>query len=80
MLASIMYKVYNNTLPERLTSLLGIRNTVNKNNLRRMNNFSITRYNSELGRNRVSYGGPIDGVYDEKCVCYAQVAASLCHI
>lgn len=35
-LASAMYQVYHNTLPEQLTSLLGICNTVNKYDLRRM--------------------------------------------
>ena len=54
-----MYQVYNDTLPEQLTSLLGIRNTVNKYKLRRMNDFSLIRYNSELGRNSVRYRGPM---------------------
>ena len=58
-LASIMYQVYDHSLPEQLTSLLGTRNVDNKYKLRRMNDFSLICYNSVLGRNSVRYRGPI---------------------
>jgi len=58
-LASIMYQVFNNSLPDQLTSLLGTRYNDNNYKLRRSNDFSLIRYNSLLGRNSVRYRGPI---------------------
>jgi hypothetical protein len=58
-LASIMYQVFHNSLPDQLTGLFEIRNTDNNYNLRRINDFSNVRYNSNLGRNSVRYRGPI---------------------
>lgn len=58
-LASIMYQVFHNSLPDQLTALFEIRNTDNNYNLRRINDFSHVRYNSNLGRNSVRYRGPI---------------------
>ena len=58
-LASIMYQVFHNSLPDQLTALFEIRNTDNNYNLRRINDFSHVRYSSNLGRNSVRYRGPI---------------------
>ena len=52
-LASIMYQVFNNSLPDQLTSLLGTRYNDNNYKLRRSNDFSL------LGRKSVRYRGPI---------------------
>ena len=54
-----MYQVFNNSLPDQLTSLLGTRYNDNHYKLRRSNDFSLIRYNSLLGRNSVRYRGPI---------------------
>ena len=58
-LASIMYQVFHNSLPDQLTALFEIRNTDNNYNLRCINDFPHVRYNSNLGRNSVRYRGPI---------------------
>ena len=58
-LASIMYQVYHNTLPDQLTALFETRNSDNNYNLRRSITFSHIRYNSNLGRISVRYRGPI---------------------
>ena len=58
-LASIMYQVYHNSLPDKLTALLEIHNNENSYNLRRINDFSQLRYNGNLGRNSLRYRGPI---------------------
>ena len=58
-LASIMYQVFHNSLPDQLTALFETRNTDNNYNLRRINDFSHVRYNCNLGRNSVRYRGPI---------------------
>ena len=54
-----MYQVFHNSLPDQLTALFEIRNNDNNCNLRRINDFSHVRYNSNLGRNSVGYRGPI---------------------
>ena len=46
-------------LSEQLTSLLGIRDTVNHYKLRCMKDFSLIQYNSELGRKSVRYRDPM---------------------
>ena len=58
-LASIMYQVFHNSLPDQLTALFKTRNTDNSYNLRRINDFSHVRYNCNQGRNSVRYRGPI---------------------
>ena len=58
-LASIMYQVFHNSLPDQLTALFETRNTDNTYNLRRINDFSHVRYNCNLGRKSVRYRGPI---------------------
>jgi len=58
-LVSITYQVFHNSLPDQLTALFEVRNTDNNYNLRRINDFSNVRYNSNLGRNSVRYKGPI---------------------
>ena len=54
-LASIMYQVFHNSLPDQLTALFETRNTDNTYNVRRINDFSHVRYNCNLGRNSVRY-------------------------
>ena len=58
-LASIMYQVFHNSLPDQLIALFETSNTDNNYNLRRINDFSHVRYNCNLGRNSVRYRGPI---------------------
>lgn len=55
-----MYQVYDHSLPEQLTSLLGTRNVDNNFELRCMNGDSfLIRYNSVIGRNSVRHRGPM---------------------
>ena len=58
-LASIMYQVYHNSLPDQFTALFETRNTNTNYNLRRINHFSHVRYNSNIGRSSVRKRGPI---------------------
>lgn len=59
-LGSIMNKVYHNSFPEQVTTLLKfIRINENKNNLRRLNASSQVRYNLNPGGNSVRYRVPI---------------------
>ena len=60
-LASIMYQVHNDILPEQLMALhvLGTRTNETSYKLRRSNDFSLARYHSELGRNNIRYRGPV---------------------
>ena len=58
-LASIMYYVYHDSLPDQLLSLFETRNINASYNLRRTNHFSHVRCNSNNGRNSVRYRGPV---------------------
>ena len=58
-LASIMYQVYYDSLPDQLLSLFETRNVDTSYNLRRTNHFLHVRYNSNIGRNSVRYRGPV---------------------
>ena len=58
-LASIMYQVFHSSLPDQLTALFETRNTNNNYNVRRINDVSHIRFNSNLGRNSVRFRGPI---------------------
>lgn len=58
-LASIMYQVHYNSLPDQLTALFTKRNIDSNYNLRRINDFPHVRCNSDLGRNSARYRGPI---------------------
>ena len=59
-LASIMYQVYNNNLPEQIVVLLGTPKDANNYNLRHAKDFSQVRYSRNFGRNSVRYRGPIE--------------------
>ena len=54
-----MYQVYHDSLPDQLLSLFETRNINTTYNLRRTNLFSHVRYNSNIGRNSVTYRGPV---------------------
>ena len=58
-IASIMYQVYHNSLPDQFSALFETRNINTSYTLRRINYFSHVRYNSNIGRNSVRYRGPI---------------------
>ena len=58
-LASIVYQVYHNSLPDQLTALFTKRNIDSNYNLRRINDFPHVRCNSDLGRNSARYRGSI---------------------